>query len=153
MQDPQPESLSNNPPPRKRGRKVDYYSRQNVELLFQAIKTRGEAIPGDLAQELGWARSTLSYNLGRLQKKGRIVRMGGGRSIRYRVATEEELDAKRPPWLRKFLKPPEKSPVEPVVPSSNPEPTSTSASEPMTNEGEQKGEVDLKDFFKNLLKG
>src|SRR5580693_8732143 len=134
MPDPQPESLPNNPPPRKRGRKVDYHSVKDLERLFQAIQTRGEAIPGDLAQELGWARSTLSYTLGRLQKKGRIVRMGGGRSIRYRVATEEELDAMRPVWLRKFPKPPEKSSVEPAISSSNPEPTPASVPEPMANE-------------------
>ena len=137
MQDPQPDALPNNPPPRKRGRKVYMFSLNDVERLFQAIKTRGEAIPGDLAQELGWARSTLSYTLGRLQKKGRIVRMGGGRSIRYRVTTEEELDAKLPAWFRKFPKTPEIKPVEPAIPLSNPEPTPASTPKPIANEEEQ----------------
>ncbi len=43
-----------------------------MDRLFQAIQSRGEAIPGDLAQELGWARSALAYNLGRLQGLSKI---------------------------------------------------------------------------------
>jgi DNA-binding MarR family transcriptional regulator len=71
-------------------RKGRYLSNQDLERLEAAIKTRGEAVPGELAQELGWARSSLAYNLNRLLKKGWIVRLGGGRSIRYRMATDEE---------------------------------------------------------------
>jgi hypothetical protein len=93
MTDPQPEPLSNTSSIRKRGRKVCRATDEDIKRLFQAIQLKEEAIPGDLAQELGWARSTLAYNLGKLQDQKKIVRMGGGRSIRYRVATQEEKDA------------------------------------------------------------
>jgi hypothetical protein len=75
---------------RKRGRKVHSMTRQDMDLLFEAIQRRGEAIPADLAQELGWARSTLAYNLNKLQTKGKIVRRGNGPSTRYRVTSTDE---------------------------------------------------------------
>jgi biotin operon repressor len=73
------------PSDRKRGRKTDTVTNQDMDRLLAAIQSRGAAIPGDLAQELGWARSTLAYNLKKLRVTGKIVRVGGGRSIRYRI--------------------------------------------------------------------
>ncbi|SRR5665213_1183635 len=70
---------------RKKGRKLLKDGWQDLDILQAAIEKRGEAIPGDLAAELGMSRSTLAYNLNRLVKEGRIERLGGGRSIRYRV--------------------------------------------------------------------
>jgi hypothetical protein len=70
---------------RKKGRKLHRDSRQDLRTLVAAIESRGEAVSGDLAVELGASRSTLAYNLNRLVKEKRIERLGGGRSIRYRV--------------------------------------------------------------------
>jgi predicted HTH transcriptional regulator len=78
---PQTEAYQN----RKKGRKLHRDSWQDLDILQAAIQSRGEAVPGDLAAELTVSRSTLAYNLNRLVKKGRIERLGGGRSIRYRV--------------------------------------------------------------------
>jgi len=89
---PQPKAVRANPLPpsqayqsRKKGRKLHRDSWQDLQTLWAAIQSRGEAVPGDLAAELGQSRSTLAYNLNRLVKKGRIERLGGGRSTRYRV--------------------------------------------------------------------
>ena len=70
---------------RKRGRKPLRESYADAKKLYLSIQTRGEAKPGDLAQELGMARSSLAYHLNRLVLYGYIARLGGGRSIRYRV--------------------------------------------------------------------
>jgi biotin operon repressor len=70
---------------RKKGRKLHRDSWQDLDILQAAIQSRGEAVPGNLAVELGVSRSTLAYNINRLLKEGRIERLGGGRSIRYRV--------------------------------------------------------------------
>jgi len=70
---------------RKKGRKLHKDGWQDLNILLAAIERRGEAVPSELAAELGQSRSTLAYNLNRLVKKGRIERLGGGRSIRYRA--------------------------------------------------------------------
>lgn len=70
---------------RKKGRKLYEESYADAKKLHESIQRRGEASPGDLAQEMGMARSSLAYHLNRLAKKGYIERIGGGRSIRYRV--------------------------------------------------------------------
>jgi hypothetical protein len=148
MTEPQAEMSAENPSPRKRGRKLSRHSDQDLHRLFLAVQTRGEAIPGDLAQELGWARSTLAYNLGRLQGLSKIARMGGGRSIRYRVATPEEQTALFDARVPKTVNPPAVSPVEhPIAPSPGSLPAARSG------EGELKEEGFLKSIFKKLLKG
>ena len=79
---PQTEAYLN----RKKGRKGGYNQNHgDLEKLLAAIQSRGEAIPGDLAGELGVARSTLAYSLNTLIRRGCIERLGGGRSIRYRA--------------------------------------------------------------------
>lgn len=79
---PQTEAYLN----RKKGRKGGYNQNHgDLEKLLAAIQSRGEAIPGDLAGELGVARSTLAYSLNTLIRRGCIERIGGGRSIRYRA--------------------------------------------------------------------
>jgi DNA-binding MarR family transcriptional regulator len=83
------------PPKRVLQKKGMDLSDQDLKLLQDCIKRRGEAVPGEMALELGWARSSLAYNLNRLLKRGWIVRLGGGRSIRYRMATDEEWRAFR----------------------------------------------------------
>ena len=148
MTDPQPEPVADASSPRKRGRKTTWHSNKDMDRLFQAIQTRGEAIPGDLAQELGWARSTLAYNLGRLQGLSKIVRMGGGRSIRYRVATPEEKSALFDARVLRPGNPPAISPPEPPI-----TPSPVSLSEQRSSEGEPKREGFLKSIFKRLLKG
>ena len=70
---------------RNKGRKTVHGTHEGVEQLLAAIQRRGEALPGDLAVELGVARSSLAYNLNKLVAKGCIERLGGGRSIRYRA--------------------------------------------------------------------
>ncbi|HEY5040221.1 MAG TPA: winged helix-turn-helix domain-containing protein, partial [bacterium] len=82
---------------RKRKGKVETYTYGGRAHLLKAIEQKGEAIPGDLARELGWSRSTLAHNLAKLQAKGKIVRMGGGRSTRYRVVTPDEALPGTPP--------------------------------------------------------
>jgi DNA-binding MarR family transcriptional regulator len=81
---------STDPPKRVLRKKGISLSDQDLKLLRECIQRRGKAVPGEMAQELGWARSSLAYNLNRLLKNGWIVRLGGGRSIRYRVTTDEE---------------------------------------------------------------
>ena len=70
---------------RKKGRKLHRDSYADAKKLYESIQRRGEATPGDLAQEHGMARSSLAYNLNRLAAKGYIQRLGGGRSIRYKI--------------------------------------------------------------------
>src|SRR5258708_2984956 len=70
-------------------RKVLMQSDQDLKDLLESIRRRGDAVPGELAQELGCPRSTLAYNLNRLLKKRQIVRVGGGRSIRYQIAPKD----------------------------------------------------------------
>jgi hypothetical protein len=83
------------PPKRVLKKKDGYMSHQDLERLKASIKRRGEAAPGEMAKELGWARSSLAYNLNRLLKNGIILRLGKGRSARYRMATEDEWRAFR----------------------------------------------------------
>jgi hypothetical protein len=82
---------------RLRQKRGAYRSYQELRKLQEFINQRGEAVPSEMAEEFGWARSTLSYTLKHLLKKKWIVRMGGGRSIRYRIATEEDWAPKAPP--------------------------------------------------------
>jgi|GEM_PF-3670999 DNA-binding MarR family transcriptional regulator len=82
--------VSDQGPKRILKKKSSRLSDQDLKLLQESIQRRGEAVPGEMAQELGWARSSLAYNLNRLLKRGWIVRLGGGRNIRYRTATDEE---------------------------------------------------------------
>ena len=94
-------------------KKSSHLSYQDMKLLQACIQRRGEAVPGEIAQELGWARSSLAYNLNRLLKYGWIVRLGGGRSIRYRIATDEEWRAFRQKLAKQEIergndKPPQK---------------------------------------------
>jgi hypothetical protein len=70
---------------RKKGRKLHRDSYADAKRLYESIQRRGEATPGDLAQEFGMARSSLAYNLNRLVAKKYVERLGGGRSIRYKV--------------------------------------------------------------------
>lgn len=56
-----------------------------IEALYVAIQKRGVASPSDLTQDLGIARSSLTLYLKQLVKANRIERLGGGRSIKYRV--------------------------------------------------------------------
>jgi len=46
---------------------------QDLKQLKAYIERRDEAVPGEMAQELGWARTSLAYNLNRLLKNGFIV--------------------------------------------------------------------------------
>ncbi len=83
-------------PTRQSQKRGGYRSHWELDKLVEFIKQRGEAVPSEMAKEFGWARSTLTYTLMRLLKTKRIIRMGGGRSIRYRVATPEDLAPKAP---------------------------------------------------------
>jgi DNA-binding transcriptional ArsR family regulator len=75
---------------RTRKGKIETYIHKGWNDLLEAIEQKGEAVPGDLARDLGWPRSTLAHHLAKLQARKLILRMGGGRSIRYRLMTPEE---------------------------------------------------------------
>jgi hypothetical protein len=77
-------------PKKKGGNKLKY----DLIDLLESIERRGEAVPGDLAKEFGWARSSLTYALKLLLKRKKIVKIGGGRSTRYRVATKDDFAPK-----------------------------------------------------------
>ncbi len=79
-------------PHRKRGRKALGFAEMDRKRLLEFIQQRVEAIPNELASELGWARSTLAYNLNKLLNKGLIEKIGGGRSTRYRIVSKERGD-------------------------------------------------------------
>lgn len=94
---------------RKKGRHNQEKSLEHWKKVVECIQRRGEVSPGDLAKELGIPKSTLIYSLNRLlelcqgyQRKGdhrfflshlfghvlggkRLVRVGGGKYIRYRM--------------------------------------------------------------------
>ncbi len=85
---------------RKKGRKEHHDSLGDLERIIACIEKRGEVTPGELAQELGMARSSLTYNLNRLTTKPkffnpyllphllgqrRIERLGAGKTVRYRL--------------------------------------------------------------------
>jgi hypothetical protein len=111
---PAPDGSGNPTPPteayqnRKKGRKPHHDSVGDLERIIACVQSRGEATPGDLAQELGMARSSLTYNLNRLLAyspehptakskssnpyllrrllgQRRIERTGAGPSLRYRI--------------------------------------------------------------------
>jgi|GEM_PF-1903299 len=95
---------------RKKGRHNQEKSLEHWKRVVACIERRGEVSPGDLARELGIPKSTLIYSLNRLlelcqgyQRKGdnhfflghlfgqvlggkRLVRVGGGKYVRYRMA-------------------------------------------------------------------
>ncbi len=74
--------------PKNRGRIISGATNENMKLLFHCIQLRGKAKPGDLAKELHWTRSTLAYNLKKLQGQKRIERMGSGQGVRYQVLSK-----------------------------------------------------------------
>jgi hypothetical protein len=94
--DPNAGDPASQPYERLRKERGAYRSYIHLNPFVAAIERRGEATPGELAQEFGWARSSLSYTFKRLIEKGQIVRIGAGRSIRYRVTTREEKET----WLQ-----------------------------------------------------
>jgi|GEM_PF-3986406 len=108
---------------RFRKRRGGYRNHYTFEKFLAFIESKGEATPGDLAKEFGWARSSLSYTFNRLIKEGKIVRLGGGRSIRYRVTTQEEKDAH---WKAKWAKKSANS----SAPSVNTTPPAAAPAEP-----------------------
>jgi hypothetical protein len=74
--------------------------------------------------------------------------MGGGRSIRYRVATPEEKASLFNAKVLRSGNPPAVNPGEPPI-----APSPVSLPEPQSGEGVPKGEGFLKSIFKRLLKG
>jgi hypothetical protein len=101
---PQTEAYQN----RKKGRKQHRETLEDLKRIIAYIQSRGETTPGELAKELGMARSTLAYNLNRflayspdyeMTKKDywenhlmhfllgpkRLERTGAGPSLRYRL--------------------------------------------------------------------
>ena len=102
---PQTEAYQN----RNKGRKEHSESIEQLKKMIALIESRGEVNPGELAQELGMSRSTLTYSLKNLMdhkpgyhlyhinKRGRfhrlnrlmglkkLVRLGAGRSVRYKI--------------------------------------------------------------------
>jgi hypothetical protein len=118
---------------RKRGGKVENYTYGGRGHLLKAIEQKGEGIPGDLARELGWSRSTLAHNLAKLHAQKKIVKVGGGRSTRYRIAASEE--------------------TLPVTPPTQ-APTPFAASNPPVDQPQGKGilTAGLRRFFKKVLK-
>jgi hypothetical protein len=101
---PQTEAYQN----RKKGRKRHRETLEDLKRIIASIQHRGEATPGELAKELGMARSTLAYNLNRflayspdyettrkdywenhlmhfLLGPKRLERTGAGPSLRYRL--------------------------------------------------------------------
>lgn len=70
---------------RKKGRKLHKDSWEDMERIVNCLQTLGEATPGQLASQLGVARSSLAYNLNRLLARKRIERLGAGPRIRYRT--------------------------------------------------------------------
>ena len=123
---------------RKRGGNVETYIYGGRDVLLKAIEQKGEAIPGDLARELGWSRSTLAHNLAKLQDQKKIVKIGGGRSTRYRVMTLEESNA---------------LPV--TLPTQDRLPTQLPQAPAPAEEPQGKGilTAGLRSFFKKVIKG
>jgi hypothetical protein len=93
---------------RKKGRKLHRDSIGDLQRIIACIERRGQAMPGEIVQELGMSRSTLTYNLKRLSAyipgaeltgrshwtnrplqyvlgQRRIERTGAGPSLRYRI--------------------------------------------------------------------
>jgi hypothetical protein len=83
---------------RKKGRKLHRESYEDLARLIFCIESHGEVKPGQLEQELGMSRSSLTYNLKRLLGqtkirhttrsilgKKRLERLGAGQSVRYRI--------------------------------------------------------------------
>ena len=78
---------------------VDLLSEANLEKLFSAkqlavwrtLQQRGEASPGEIAQETGVARPTINQVLNKLLSFKKIERFGLGRSTRYRLVPQEEI--------------------------------------------------------------
>lgn len=98
---------------RKKGRKTHRDSLEDLERIVALIGAKGEITPGEMEQELGMSRSTLTYNLKRLKdyipgvyrrKKyighvyhyffpqllegRRLERLGAGRNVRYRLVAD-----------------------------------------------------------------
>jgi hypothetical protein len=109
---PQSEAYQN----RKKGRKQHKDSIEDLKRIIASIQRRGEATPGELAKELGMARSTLAYNLNRilayapdyevtrkdywennllnyLLGEKRMERTGAGPSLRYRLVDIPQADS------------------------------------------------------------
>ncbi len=144
---PQTEAYQN----RKKGRKRHGDSIEDLKRIIAAIQRRGETTPGELAKELGMARSTLAYNLNRflayspdyvvtrkdywenhllhyLLGQKRMERTGAGPSLRYRLVDIPQAG----------------SPMEPAQPSLKsgfeaPTQVAGSPSEPPPQGNEQEG--------------
>jgi hypothetical protein len=147
MENPNPE-----PAPKKLQKKEWFESQRDLDRLYEAVKEavkrQGMAVPGELAKEMGWARSSLATNLRRLQKKRKIMKVGGGRSTRYRLMTADECFAINRGEIVLFQK---KSPkAASKAPSSNalPRPSNAPAANPT-----ETLILGLKDLFKRFLKG
>ena len=81
-----------NPAKRRLGRKDYHETRKDLKTLLASIRFMGTVSPGVLAEQLKVPRSTLAYNLNWLIRKGYIERLGGGRSIRYRLVPDPHED-------------------------------------------------------------
>ncbi len=132
-----------NPNLRRKGVAI---SDKDMDKLLDLIRLKGIAIPGELAKELGCARSSLAYNLNLLVKKNYIERIGGGRSTRYRALTHHK-------WYRRFIGFPKEEPVQPLnnTPATMVESAakSTPIPEPVTEHTPKKGwSFSLKSLFK-----
>ena len=111
---PQTEAYQN----RKKGRKRHRETLEDLKRIIASIQHRGEATPGELAKELGMARSTLAYNLNRilayapdyevtrknywennllqyLLGEKRMERTGAGPSLRYRLVDIPQTDSSK----------------------------------------------------------
>ena len=103
---------------RKMGRKAHSESHEDLKRIIAGIERRGEAKPGELAEELGMSRSTLAYNLKRLMLhrpdfnlrnlrlsetgklyrmkavlgQKRLVKLGAGPNVRYRLVDIPQTD-------------------------------------------------------------
>ena len=107
---PPPAEPTHAQPERKRGRKLHEHRIEDMKKIIAFIEQKGEATPGEIEEQLGIARSTLTYYMkqflehpNRAQDEhyliwdntGRTVgyclsgktieRLGAGRSVRYRV--------------------------------------------------------------------
>lgn len=95
---------------RKKGPKLRHESHKDLTRIIECVERLGEAKPGDIAKELGMARSSLAYSLNRIMafSNGTLVikyrydplpdtlgkalagrrfeRLGAGQSVRYRLA-------------------------------------------------------------------